>query len=685
MSQTDYSTLGGEELTVAKFRCDACGRSIRSSRPIAVGREVRCPVCNGMTRVKAESPFDATEPEPTRHAPPTGAPTAGRSVPASQLPTSPALSPRRAGSSGTFPVSVPGYTILGEIGRGAAGVVYRARHEALKRVVALKVLHVTGDGPAILLGEAEAVAKLHHPNIVQIYEIGEGDGRPYIALEYVAGGTLAARIEGKPQPIRAAARLIETLARAVQAAHARGLVHRDLKPGNLLIAPTVPGEDDLHEEDATTYGVVKIADFGLAMRLDRDDSWGCRPELSGTPQYMAPEQALGQVELVGTGVDVYALGVILFELLTGQRPFKAGSVEALLIAIAHEPVAPPRQIRPAVPRDLEAICLKCLAKSPADRYRSASALANDLHRFLQGEPVKARQSGPIGHAWRWSLRNPTAASLIGTAAVVLGLGLPSLHWLKRGFVQVSALQDAEQQSRTVREIWNVYTKVIGLAQSNLDPTLKAPNPPPLPKLTGTGFELSFSSRSEGNLTGDPGHLLPAPVTFIKLLGSKLRQPGDAVSGGGATGPASTFRIYSDFPLTRNDDSPPKPGTFGREALDALTADPTRTSFTRFEPAGGGEILRAAYPVLMLSRCLKCHNEPSQYDGLYYQDVLKKEIKLDWKEGDVRGVIEVDRPMDKDYAKTGDLLSWSLGILLAAAATVLLAARTLLATLTRRHS
>jgi len=170
--------------------------------------------------------------------------------------------------------------------------------------VALKVLKVGGDGPAIFLGEAEAVAKLHHPNIVQIFEVGEGDGPPYLALEYVAGGTLRSRVEGKPQPIRAAARLVETLARAVQAAHARGLVHRDLKPGNVLIGIVDPSADEEPAEDVTAYGVAKIADFGLAMKLNRDDAWGCGHELAGTPQYMAPEQALGRGEQLGPGVDI---------------------------------------------------------------------------------------------------------------------------------------------------------------------------------------------------------------------------------------------------------------------------------------------------------------------------------------------------------------------------------------------
>lgn len=675
MSHSESSEPGGGGVAVSRFRCGTCGRSIHASRALTVGRQVRCPSCGVQTQVVAESP----EPEPNGATWAGGAekvPTPGRSGIGPTPMASP--SPSQKAAAANYP-AVRGYTLLGEIGRGATGAVYRARHDALKRLVALKILSVGGEGLAAVLGEAEAVAKLHHPNIVQIFEVGEGDGPPYIALEYVAGGTLRSRTEGKPQPIRASARLVETLARAVQAAHARGLVHRDLKPANVLLGLADPSPDDEPGEDVATFGVAKIADFGLAMKLDRDEAWGSGHEMAGTPQYMAPEQALGRGEQLGPGVDIYSLGVILYELITGRRPSAAPSVGELLHAIAEKPPVPPRQVRKAIPRDLEAICLKCLAKDPRDRYRTASALANDLHRYLQGEPVKARPSGPLGRSWLWSLRNPTAASLIGAAAVVFGLGLPSLGWLKRGIVRVAALEDAENQSRAVLGVWDIYSKVIGNVDRALAARPAGPAPAAPMKTTGTDFDLTFRDTNDGRLVPDPTCLAPAPVTFIKIFGQKLDHPG-AVDGDSS--PTSSFRVYSDFPLRKNDYSRPESG-FGRKALDALTGDKDRKSYSQFLSTRKGEILHAAFPVVMRESCLKCHNDQSKYDPKLYEG--DKPPKLDWKEGQVRGVIEVVRPMDDDYEKTGDLLTWALGGVLLAGTTLLVGGRSFLGLAGRRDA
>ena len=682
MSHSEFSTMGDEGMTVDRFRCDACGRSIRASRGLTIGREVRCPICGAKTRVQPESSGPATE--KATHPVEFGKilPPNRSAIGPSPLPMPspmPSPSPSQKASAANFP-AIRGYTILGEIGQGATGTVYRARHDALKRVVALKLLSIAGDGPAVLLGEAEAVAKLHHPNIVQIFEVGEGDGPPYLALEYVAGGNLRNRIEGKAQPIRAAARLIETLARAVQAAHSRGLVHRDLKPGNVLLGMVDPTADEEPGEDVVAYGVGKIADFGLAMKLDHDDAWGCGHELAGTPHYMAPEQALGRGEQLGPGVDIYALGVILYEMITGQRPTSAPTIEGLLQAIAKDSPPPPRQVRKAIPRDLEAICLKCLAKDPRDRYRTASALANDLHRFLQGEPVSARKAGLLGRSWLWSLRNPSAASLIGAAAVLFALGLPALAWLKREIVRVAALQDAENQSRAVLGVWDVYSKVVRNVDKRLADRPDAAAAPALPKTTGTDFELSFQKSKAGELLFDPKCLAPAPVTFIKLFGQKLGRPG-AIDADAT--PTASFRVYSDFPLRKNEDSRPNAGTFGRDALDALSGEKAPESYAKFVSTRKGEILRAAFPVPMQETCLTCHNSRANYEATLYDDA--KPPKLDWKAGDVRGVIEVIRPMDDDYEKTGNLLAWSLGGVLVAGLGLLASARAFLGHRGRRIS
>jgi serine/threonine-protein kinase len=271
-----------------------------------------------------------------------------------------------------------GYEVLGLLGSGGMGVVYRARDVRLKRLVALKMIltgpHARPEERDRFRREAEAVARLQHPNVVQIYEVGEQDGHPYLALEYLGGGSLADRLGGKPQPADEAARLVRVLALAVHAAHQGGIVHRDLKPANVLLA-----------ED----GTLKVTDFGLAKRLDEAGQTQTGAVL-GTPSYMAPEQALGDSRGIGPHTDVHALGALLYELLTGRPPFRGATLlETLEQVRAQEPL-PPGRLRPDMPRDLETICRKCLEKEPARRYATAQALADDLGRYLNGELIHAR-------------------------------------------------------------------------------------------------------------------------------------------------------------------------------------------------------------------------------------------------------------------------------------------------------
>jgi serine/threonine protein kinase/WD40 repeat protein len=306
---------------------------------------------------------------------------------------------------------VPGYQVLGELGRGGMGVVYWAWQTSLNRPVALKMIlagaHASSQEVARFQTEAEAVARLHHPHTVQIYEVGRHDKHPYMALEYVDGGSLAQKLAGAPLPARKAAELLQTLARAVSYAHERGIVHRDLTPANVLL---------------TSAGEPKITDFGLAKLLVGDSDVQTRTgAIVGTPSYMAPEQARGKSKEVGPAADVYALGAILYEMLTGRPPFRAETpLDTLQQVQTQEPV-PPSRLQPNVPRDVATICLKCLQKEPVRRYASAEALADDLHRFLAGMPIQARCVSSTERLWRWCRRNPAVAILTGSVLVLLVL------------------------------------------------------------------------------------------------------------------------------------------------------------------------------------------------------------------------------------------------------------------------
>lgn len=331
--------------------------------------------------------------------------------------------------------SVPGYVIHEVLGRGGMGVVYRAHHAKLNRQVALKMILTGGRAGTTELArfeaEAEAVARLQHPHIVQVYERGDHDGAPYVSLELVTGGSLAQQLGGTPQEARSSARLVETLARAIHYAHDRGVVHRDLKPSNILlqregahaaISGLAPGAG------ASLADVEpKIADFGLAKRLDLDSSLTGTGNVLGTPSYMAPEQADHRFGETGPAADVYALGAILYELITGRPPFRAASPVETIRQVVAEPPVPPTAVQPRCPRDLETICLKCLEKDPRKRYGAAAGLAEDLRRFQAGETILARPVGPASHAWRWARRKPAlAASLAAAGALVVGLAVVSV-------------------------------------------------------------------------------------------------------------------------------------------------------------------------------------------------------------------------------------------------------------------
>jgi WD40 repeat protein/serine/threonine protein kinase len=364
-----------------------------------------------------------------------------------------------APSPGPEPLpSLPGYEIRRVLGQGGMGVVYLARQVALDRPVALKMIrtgaHAGEAERARFRTEAEAVARLRHENIVQIYEVGEHDGRPFLALEHVDGGSLADRLGGTPQPPDLAAGLVEALARAVHYAHQRGVVHRDLKPANVLLQKDEGGRMKDESEPCLSGSsfilppssfLPKITDFGLAKRLDGDPAQTGSGAILGTPFYMAPEQAAGGSKAIGPAADVYALGAVLYECLTGRPPFKGATVlDTLELVRTQEPV-PPRRLQPKVPRDLDTICLKCLQKEPGRRYADAAALAADLRAFREGRPIQARPVGPGEQAVKWARRRPAVAALlaavVGVAAVAAGL----VTWQWRGAETARGREEAQRQ------------------------------------------------------------------------------------------------------------------------------------------------------------------------------------------------------------------------------------------------
>jgi serine/threonine protein kinase/WD40 repeat protein len=401
--------------------------------------------------------------------------------------------------------TLPGYEIVGQLGKGGRGVVFLARHKALKRLVAVKTIRADRDDTDMLArfrAEAEAVARLRHPNVVQVHTLEEHDGQLFLVLEYVEGGSLQRQLDGTPLTPILAASLVEHLAGALHAAHAAGVVHRDLKPGNVLLsaacglagppeagtprppaasqaaqsvgspsrewpgtsapaaaspvalapggsatAPAAASSRGAHATPLALY-VPKVTDFGLARRLDQEGHTRTGAVM-GTPSYMAPEQASGSKD-VGPAADIWALGAILYELLTGRPPFKgAMPTETLDLVQTQEPV-PPRRLNPGAPRDLEVICLKCLHKEPATRYSSASEFADDLARWRKGEPIRARPVGPLERTSKWVRRHPALTGLL--AATSLFLVVAAGRWLAvlgRRAAEARRLA-AEQEQRHAR-------------------------------------------------------------------------------------------------------------------------------------------------------------------------------------------------------------------------------------------
>jgi eukaryotic-like serine/threonine-protein kinase len=437
------------------FFCPHCARGLRIKDELA-GKRIRCPACLQVSPVPAARSAGAEAGEQATVPPlvvpeiavttddlPVGRQAAssngtGQATVPPRRPTSddPLATKAREDARSAAPgVRIPGYEILGELGRGGMGVVYKARQVGLGRVVALKMILTGGHAGAAererFRTEAQAIARLQHPNIVQVHDVGEHEGNPFFSLEFCTGGGLDRKLGGAPLSPPEAARLVATLAQAMQAAHEKNVIHRDLKPANVLL---------------TAEGQPKITDFGLAKKID-EAGQTASGAIMGTPSYMAPEQAMGSKEL-GPACDIYALGAILYELLTGRPPFRAPTpLDTIMQVVSDEP-ASLRQLNTRTPADLETICLKCLQKEPRKRYPTALALAEELQRFLNGEPIRARPVGRLERTWRWSRRNPVVAGLMGLVALTLVAGIAISNYFA---VESHKLAVAEGEARKKAE------------------------------------------------------------------------------------------------------------------------------------------------------------------------------------------------------------------------------------------
>jgi len=560
--------------------------------PGAAAEAAPCPVCGA--NAGPLTPGPGAPPTPSQAEPPTNI-----------VPPVPSLSfiELTPGSS------VAGYEILEVLGRGGMGIVYKARQMSLKRTVALKMIHADkGLDPtsfARFRREAEAIARLQHPNIVQIYEIGEHEGVPFFSLEYVAGGNLAAQLRSGLPSVRQAAALVEGLARGVQHAHDCGILHRDLKPGNVLLAaPNEPvsgvrGEALGVRGQETGVGVLtpfpKIADFGLAKHFLQQGEEPLTQSgiVVGTPNYMAPEQARGAGEAIGPATDIYALGAILYHTLTGRPPFQRPTPTETMYDVVHENAVPPSLLRDNLPRDLETICLTCLRKEPAGRYPSAAALAEDLAHFLAGTSIAARPDSARERITSWVRRRPLLASLV-LLAVVTGLGLVlGAFWINAlvvgALLLALLLVAATWHSAGLRAALHEARRHHGRAERNaqrlaflLDATQKL--------MTTTNAEDLLRLLSETST-----RLLDAERATIFLLDEKRRELWSKVALGDGVGEirvplgegiAGTVAVSGETIVLADPYSDPR---FNAE-VDRRTGYTTRNLLTLPMTAAGGRIL-----------------------------------------------------------------------------------------------
>jgi len=500
------------------------------------------------------------------------------------------------------PAKLGRFEILGQIGAGSYGTVFKARDVELGRMVAIKMLRAGRLGGAEeldrFLREARSFAQLKHPGIVTLYEIGQDEGRYYLVEEMVDGITLAARMEKGPVPPRESAEILARACDALEVAHGHGVVHRDMKPANILL-------------DAE--GRPHVTDFGLA-KIEGDEKPVTQSgEVLGTPAYMSPEQARGDSLRVDARTDVYSLGVILYELLTGERPFQ-GNRRMLILQVLEDEPRPPRQLAEKTPRDLETVCLKAMAKDPAHRYASAAEMAADLKRWLLGEPIKARPQTARERLSGWVRRRPAAAALVGVSllAAVLLASTFSVSYVRIAREQKHTQEALERETRAKDDLFKALVQNARLTSDALKEFNEYYTSEVVARIAADrGIQVTHDYASKKNA-------IPLPATMSVELADRISQKGAGMR----------IRLYSDHPFPwREKEGGPK-DAFQAEALRQLRSTPDRP-FYRLEDRS----LRYATASRMEKRCVDCHNG------------MKESPKRDWKEGDVVGVYEVSLPVE----------------------------------------